>query len=110
MKEWKKLVYGILWAAAACLCASPLLAQQEGGQTPKPAGRELPPFLDTSDNQQDTDQERQTIQPDNRPVSGVQNPTLGTPEMRHSYWVPGIQYSNTAGSNSSNPAVNTGWN
>ena len=110
MKEWKKLVSAIVWATAACLSASPLLAQQEGGQTPKPAARELPPLLDINDTQQDTDQETQTFQPDNRPVSGIQNPTLGTPEMRHSYWVPGIQYSNTAGSNSSNPAVNTGWN
>ena len=29
---------------------------------------------------------------------------------RHSYWVPGIQYGNSAGSNSSNPGANTGWN
>jgi len=109
MKKWKKLVYGILWAAAACLCASPLPAKQEGGEKPKPAARELPPLLDTGDSLQDTDQETETIQPDNRPVSGVQNLTLGTPQMRHSYWVPGIQYSNTAGSSSSNPAVNSGW-
>ena len=110
MKEWKTLVFGIVWAAAACLCASPLVAQQEGGEKPKPAAREHPLFLDTRDDQQDTDQETQIIQPDSLPVSGVQNPTLGTPEMRHSYWVPGIRYSNTARSNSWNPAVNTGWN
>jgi len=109
MKKWKKLVSGILWTAA-CLCASPVLGQQDGGQTPKPAARELPPLLDINDTQQDTDQEAQTFQPDNGPVSGIQNPTLGTPEMRHSYWVPGVQYSNTAGPNSSNPGANTGWN
>ncbi len=30
MRDWKKLVHGIVWVVAACLCASPLLAQQEG--------------------------------------------------------------------------------
>ncbi len=109
MRDLKKLLIGIVWVVTACLCASPLPAKQEGGEKPKPAARELPPLLDTGDSLQDTDQETETIQPDNRPVSGVQNLTLGTPQMRHSYWVPGIQYSNTAGSSSSNPAVNSGW-
>lgn len=110
MKRWKKLVYGIVWAMAACLCSSQLLAQEEGGEKPKPAAREFPPLLGANDNQQDTDQATQTIQADNRPLSGVQNPTLGAPEMRHSYWVPGIQYSNTARSNSLSPAANSSWN
>ncbi len=110
MKDWKKLMFGIVVLVAACICAGPLMAQQEGEEKPKPAAREYPPLLSRSDNQQDADQAPDTTQPDNRPVSGVQNLTLGTPQMRHSYWVPGIQYSNTAGSSSSNPAVNTGWN
>ncbi len=111
MKDWKKLLIGIVWIVTACLCASPLSAQQEGGEKPKPAARELLPLLDTGDYQQDTDQETQTIQPDNRPVGGVQNMTLGTPQMRHSYWVPGIRYSNAAGSNNSNlAAASTQWN
>jgi hypothetical protein len=49
------------------------------------------------------------MQPDNGPLGGIQNPTLGTTEMRHSYWVPGIEYSNTARSNSVNAASKTGW-
>jgi hypothetical protein len=110
MKDCQKFALGIVWVTAACLCASPLLAQQEGGEKPKPAAREYPPLLDTSDNQQDLDQGTQTMQPDNKPLSGVQNPTLGTPEMRHSYWVPGIEYSNAVRSNSSSPAANSGWN
>jgi hypothetical protein len=110
MKNWEKLTLGIVWVLAACFCASPLLAQQEGGEKPKPAAREYPPRLDTSDNQQDSDQGTQTMHPDNQPLSGVQNPTLGTPEMRHSYWVPGIEYSNIARSNSSSAAANSGWN
>ena len=106
MNDFNKVAYGILWMAAACLCASPLLAQQE----PKPAAHQYSLLLDTADNQQDTNQVTPSIQPDNQPLSGVQNPTLGTPEIRHSYWVPGIEYSNTARSNSLNAAANSGWN
>jgi len=110
MKDWQRFALGIVWLMTACLCASPLLAQQEGGEKPKPAAREYPPLLDASDNQQDSDQGTPTMQPDIKPLSGVQNPTLGTPEIRHSYWVPGIEYSNTAKSNSLNPAAASGWN
>jgi len=110
MKHWKKSVYGIVWATVACFCASPLSAQQEGGERPRPAARVLTPLPDLSGDQQDTDQSTQTLQPDTGPVTGIQNPTLGTAEMRHSYWVPGIRYSNLARSNSLNFAPNTGWN
>lgn len=110
MNDLKKVANGILWMAAACLCALPLPAQQEAGDQPKPAARQYSLLLDTGDNQQDVNQVTQSIQPDNRPLSGVQNPTLGTPEIRHSYWAPGIQYSNTARSNSLNVAANSGWN
>jgi hypothetical protein len=110
MKDWQNLARGIVWVMAACLCASPLLAQQEGAEKPKPAARAYPLLLDTGDNQQDSDQGTHTMQPDNQPLSGVQNPTLGTPEMRHSYWVPGIEYSNTARSKSLSPAASSAWN
>ena len=50
------------------------------------------------------------MQPDSQPLSGIENPTLGTPEMLHSYWIPGIEYSNNAKSNSLNPMLNYGWN
>src|SRR6266851_6927851 len=110
MKDWKKLMFGIVVLVATCLCAGPLMAQQEGEEKPKPAAREYPPLLSRSDNQQDAEQAPDTTQPDNRPLSGVQNTTLGTPEMRHSYWVPGIRYSNSAASNPSNSAANSQWN
>jgi len=50
------------------------------------------------------------MKPDNQPLSGVLNPTLGTPEVRHSYWVPGIEYSNTVRSNPVSPTSNSAWN
>jgi len=110
MKDWEKFVRVIIWVTVASLYASPLPAQQEGGEKAKPAAREYPPLLNTSEDQQDTDQGTQPMQPDSQPLSGIENPTLGTPEMRHSYWIPGIEYSNNAKSNSLNPMLNYGWN
>jgi hypothetical protein len=109
----KKSACWIIAAAAASLCAVPLQAQQEGEEKPKPAARVLLPLPDLGGNQQDDnanqDQGPQNLQPDNGPLTGVQAPTLGFPEMRHSYWVPGIQYSNTIFSSSVNPTANSGW-
>jgi len=85
--------------ALTALSGASLRAQQEGEEKPQPAARVLLPLPDLSGNQQGDDQGNQTMQPDHGPVSGVQSPTLGTSELRHSYWVPGIQYSNTAQSN-----------
>jgi hypothetical protein len=110
MNDLRKVVHGIPWMVAACLYGLPLAAQQDSGEKPKPAAHQYSLLLETADNQQDTDQLTQSVQPDNRPLSGVQNPSLGTPETRHSYWVPGIQYSNAARSNSLNSTVNSGWN
>src|SRR5260370_2434385 len=110
MKGLEKLTFGILFMTAAFLWPPPLLAQQEGGEKPKPAARLYPPLLDIADNQQGADAVTQTMQPDNLHVSGVQNPKLGSQEVRHSYWVPAIEYANDARSNSLNPAANSGWN
>jgi hypothetical protein len=110
MKGWRRFAGETVCLMTACLWVPPLLAQQEQGEKPKPAARANPLLFDTSGDQQDTDQGTQTMQPDNRALSGVQNPTLGTPEMRHSYWVPGIEYSNTIRSNSLSAAENAAWN
>src|SRR5258708_5428403 len=109
MKGWKKSFYVILGALALGFCAPSLRAQQEGEEKPKVAARVLLPLPDLNGDQQDTNQDAQTMRPDNGPVSGVQAPTLGTSELRHSYWVPGIQYSNMTQSNSLSPAVNSSW-
>lgn len=110
MKGWKKSVCMILGALAVSFSGRPLWAQQAGEEKPKPATRILVPVPDLNGDQQDNDQDAQTAQPDNGPVGGVQAPTLGTPELRHSYWVPGLQYGNTAQSNSSIAGGNSGWN
>jgi len=109
MKTWKSLLTGILVAALYGFCAAPLWAQQEGEEKPKPAARVLLPLPDLSGEQQDSDQGNETMQPDRGPLSGVQSATLGRSELRHSYWVSGIQYGNTTQSSSTNLASNPGW-
>src|SRR5260370_13479182 len=109
MKIWKKLTCGILGTMAIGLYAAPLWAQQEGDEKPKPAARVVLPLPDVNSDQQDADQSTQTMQPDTGPVTGVQSSTLGTSELRHSYWVPGIQYGNTVQSRSSSAAGSPGW-
>lgn len=111
MKYLGKLGLEAVVVMFACLFALPVLAQQQGEEKPKPAAREFPPLPDTENNQQNDDQAPpQLLQPDSQPLTSVQVPTLGTPEMRHSYWVPGIKYGNTILSNPLNPAANSSWN
>jgi len=113
MNPWKQSACRITAAVAASLCAVPSWAQQEGEEKPKPAARVLLPLPDLSGNQQDDstnqDQDYQNLQPDNGPLTGVQAPTLGSATMRHSYWVPGIQYGNMIRSSSMNPSPGRGW-
>jgi hypothetical protein len=54
------------------------------GAPPKPAGYSFPALIGPGGGE---------LQPDFSPLTGMQNTTLGIPEMRHSYWVPGIQVS-----------------
>ena len=108
MREWKQIGRSLFCLMSVCLWVTPLLARQEEGEKPKPAGRQYPQAIDTNGDQQTPDQGAQTLQPDNQPLSGIQNPTLGTPEIRHSYWVPGIEYGNITLSNSLNPASRLG--
>jgi hypothetical protein len=98
MIDVKRLFCGVVWATVG-FCATTLLAQQQDAETPKPAAREYAPLVDTAD-VAGTEQNRDAIQPDSLPVSGMQNVTLGMPPLRHSYIVPGIQYGNTLSSGS----------
>src|SRR5215467_1398671 len=109
MKARKSLLLGILVVAMACFCASPLLAQDPSNDKPKPAARVLMPLPDLSGDQQDSDQSGQAMEPDHGPISGVQAGTLGTSQLRHSYWVTGLQYGNTAETNSVNTSQTSGW-
>jgi len=50
------------------------------------------------------------LTPDTHPLTGVQTPTLGSPELRHSYWIPGFQYSNLVRSDSTYQSTIRDWN
>src|SRR6266702_3848100 len=68
----------------------------------------------TMANAQDQAEDNGKVKPASRVnpllTEGDQSPTLGSPEIRHSYWVPGIQYSNVVGSSALNQATAAGWN
>jgi hypothetical protein len=59
------------------------------GGPPKPAGFAFPGLLGPGEGE---------LQADFSPLTGIQNPTLGYPEFRHSYLAPGLQYSSTVAS------------
>lgn len=79
-----------------------LPAQDEPDDSkPKPAAKSLP-GINTPDAQDDNGT---PWAPDTGPLTGMQTPTVGHPELKHSYWVPGVIYGltvqKTPGGNSS---------
>jgi hypothetical protein len=69
---------------------------------PKPAGYAFPVLT----------QPEGELQPDFSPLTGMPNVRLGFPEVRHSYWVPGLQFCSNAFSNpytSYNQTGNSHW-
>ena len=66
---------------------------------PKPAGYAFPAIT----------QPEGELPPDFTPLTGMQNVRLGFPEVRHSYWVPGLQFSSNVFSNSYGQAGNSNW-
>ncbi len=72
-----------------------------GDSMPKPAGRALPYF--------DLGMGNGDLRPDYTPLTSMLNAGLGFPDVKHSYWVPGIQVASTAQSNLFGPASTSGW-
>jgi len=60
---------------------------------PKPAARGVP-ALDPNATVEN-DQQNVNWQPDASPVTGLEVPSLGSPSLAHSYWVPGLEYGST---------------
>jgi hypothetical protein len=90
---------------AAFLCVSVIRAQEPERpaepEKPKPAARAMPPISepDTPSDDNSATNASSNWRADTTPLTGLQAPTLGNPELRHSYWVPGFQYGVTAQSN-----------
>ena len=101
-----------LLASAALFLSASLLSAQEDNSKPRPAAREYPPVIQGLGELDSNGDQGSTINlnPDTRPLTGVQNPTLGTPGIRHSYWLPGFQYANTVRSSALNQATALDWN
>jgi len=87
-------------------------AQEQGGNPdkPKPAARTYLPLMEGYQDPSGDQDSTPPLQADVRPVTGIQIPTLGSPEFRHSYWVPGFQYSDIVSSTSLNQTTASGWN
>jgi hypothetical protein len=84
-------------------------AQEENPAPPKPAAHAFPALIDTNRQDENVNQDPNALQPDNRPLTGIQTLTLGSQHFRHSYWVPGFQYGNLIQSRSFAANSSPGW-
>ena len=83
--------------------------QQPSDSPPKPAARTIPPLGGDNSQDQVTDDNGTNYRPDDRPLTGLQNPTIGAPEIRHSYWMPGFSYNNAIQSNGFSQGGGSSW-
>src|SRR5216117_1262184 len=91
------------------LIGSARTVAQEDSSKPKPAaGTRLP--IPGVPGDQEEQQPGSELTPDTRPLTGIPTPSLGSPELRHSYSVPGFQYGNFVRSSSINQPTSSGWN
>ena len=110
-----KSIFAAVLLALVLFAGAGLLRAQDEPQAPtedkpKPAGTSYPiPAINSGDQQDQNGAPNDTLQPDITPLTGIQDATLGSPEIRHSYWVPGIQWSGTIQSNSYNHSQNSSW-
>jgi hypothetical protein len=110
--KYHKAILGGCFFALVLLCGVRIGRAQDEPQEPtdtkpKPAARSTPiPIVDSGDQQEDNNVQ---LRPDVTPLTGLQTATLGSPEMRHIYWVPGFQYSSTIQSKGDNQPSSSGW-
>ena len=112
-KQIRKLALVLAGAAALSCCAWAQDTQEppqpEAPAKPKPAARGIPAINGPDSTSDDSDQQNANWQPDKSPVTGLQSPTLGSPELRHSYWVPGLEYGSTIQSRPTGQQISDGW-
>jgi len=105
-KTWKWTL--TILTLVALGCTSAIRAQEPETQAqPKPAGRGIPSVDDT--NSQDANDLQSGWTPDTMPLTGLQSPSVGSPVSRHSYWVPGLQYSSTIQNQPSSGGTSGSW-
>lgn len=108
MKHWITILAAVFLLTVLSSCSQTAKAQdQQDNAPPKAAGMAYPPIG------AENDQEEQPIpamQPDDRPLTGFQQLTTGTPPETHSYWIPGLSYTNFIQSNALGQGGGNGWN
>src|SRR5713101_6428511 len=107
MKQWARSLF---FLGLTVVWTSFFGWTQLHAQEPKPPVREFPPLIEGRRDQDNSQEPPADLRPDDRPLTGVQETSLGTQEMRHSYWVPGFQYANMIRSTSFNNPNVTNWN
>jgi hypothetical protein len=85
--------------------------QQQGQQPSQPIPAIRSPLASGADNgDQNEAPNPQTMQPDTRSLTGVEDLSLGTMALEHSYWQPRLAFSETVDSNpGSTSAGNSSW-
>jgi hypothetical protein len=85
--------------------------QQQGQQASQPIPAIRSPLASAADNgDQDEAPNPQQMQPDTRSLTGVEDLSLGTMALEHSYWQPRLAFSETVDSNpESSTAGNGSW-
>jgi len=83
--------------------------QQDTGAKPKAAARAIPAIGEPDDTVDNAQAPTNNWQADTLPATGFQAPTLGSPELAHSYWIPGIQYGSIIQSNPPGQHVPSFW-
>ena len=78
MRRIRPSLLMIVWLAAM---AAPAVRAQE-----QPSGQ--PPAMQSTDENEATDMNGNTLTPDTRSLAGVQTISLGVPALQHSYWQP----------------------
>lgn len=84
--------------------------EPEPSERPKPAGQSIPSVIDPLAQGDTTTQDSgNDWKPDAGPLTGLQTATLGNPELRHSYWVPGIEYGGTVQNQPTGGPQSSNW-
>ena len=117
MSTLKYISIGGIWALL--LSCAPARAQQpadtpqdqqQGQQPSRPIPAIRSPLASGADNDQDEAPNPQLMQPDTRSLTGVEDLSLGTMALEHSYWQPRLALAETVDSNpGSSTAGNGSW-
>jgi hypothetical protein len=106
-------IAAVISATALLIWSAPISAQDSQPQNTSKPESTAPAYPTPDSPTQNPNGEQNSASPlqgDDRPLTGVQDPTLGSLKMGHSYWIPGLQYFNIVRSTALNESAASGWN